>query len=793
MDNERNYRVNIRNLVELLGERLYAEPSIVIRELISNASDASLFSKRPKGDDFRITIYHEPPDQLVIRDYGCGMTGEQLEDHLAVVANDGKRRECLRLRQSGQADFVSRIIGEFGVGFLSAFVVSKRVVVETVPESSTDWWGWRWESTGDTKYQITKFQGNAPGTTVRLFLNLKKYGQFNQARYVNDQAKRYSRLITVPIFYGTGEEADLLNPSQAPWDAAGPSGPKRWQEFLVGLDSYQDAADWLDVVVLSDSDVQGVLYFPYFNAAPQHPPGFVNIYCKGVLVEENNGEIVPRSIKCVRGMIQSADFQLQLDRGAILRNELFARVQSTLETAVLGHLTALASRDDPAKRERLARILDVHAATLMEGCLALEDEEVFCRIAEMLHIPTTHYHETTIPAYLERARRNPSQDAQERIFYSTQRFGGRQVAALVRKRNWEIVDCYNNLYRLFLERYTSLKNIRLHNVADDLDLFFDVVEPQGGWKDIVNLYQEMVHTGQRHEARLALCQTNEMPLSLLEQPGPSKPTVDGLVAGAKVERRILYINKSNPLLQRLVSQIEAQTIDPELLEMILHECFHLTCLFSDQSIESVHLFEHQQKVLNDLASLSDLNKRMDKDRLAQREQQSKLRDDILSLTKQLREAKDESLASEPAESEDSTVFVGIPFRAPYNEVYEEGIKPTVTQLGLKPVMLAEVVKPGSIPNDIHVGILQATAAIFDVSEPNANVYYELGLAHGLRKLDRTILICTEKAIEHLSFDARHLRTLSYELTPRQFKDFRERLNASLQEIIGRNDVGVSSP
>jgi hypothetical protein len=268
--------------------------------------------------------------------------------------------------------------------------------------------------------------------------------------------------------------------------------------------------------------------------------------------------------------------------------------------------------------------------------------------------------------------------------------------------------------------------------------------------------------------------------------------VDGLVAGAKVERRTLYINKSNPLLQRLVNQIEAQAMDPELLEMILHECLHLAYLFSDQSVESVHLFEHQQKVLTELASLSDLNKRMDKDRLAQREQQSKLRDEILSLTKQLRELKEESLTPESAAPGDGTVFVGIPFKEPYkDEVYEEGIKPIITQLGLKPVMLADVFKPGSIPNDIHVGIMRATAAIFDVSEPNANVYYELGLAHGFRKLDRTILICRDEAKDHLSFDARHLRALSYELTPRPFKDFRERLNAALQEIIGRKDVGVS--
>src|SRR5712664_1557166 len=125
MDNEQNYQVNIRNLVELLGERLYAEPSIVIRELISNASDAWLFSERPRGDDFRIEIYHESPDQLIIRDYGCGMTREELEQHLAVVANGNKRQEYLRLRESGRADFAARIIGEFGLGFLSSFVVSK--------------------------------------------------------------------------------------------------------------------------------------------------------------------------------------------------------------------------------------------------------------------------------------------------------------------------------------------------------------------------------------------------------------------------------------------------------------------------------------------------------------------------------------------------------------------------------------------------------------------------------------------------------------------------------------------
>lgn len=772
-----NYGVNIRELVRLLGGRLYSNPGVVLRELVSNASDACVIALAEGASNVHIRVYHEGGNQLVVKDTGRGMTEEELRHHLSVVANSSKRDAVMRLRSQGQAEFADRIIGEFGLGFLTTFVISEHVVVETFPTAEGGASGWRWESQGDTRFTLEALRDGEPGTTIRMTIDTREHPNFTGSRYVRDQIRKYSRQITVPIYYGIGEEAEHLNPSTAPWSESGPDARARWREFLAGWDTHSDAAEWLSAVPICSEDVQGVLYFPCYNATPQRQLGTVDMYCKGVLVEQDNHSIIPKPIRCVRGMLQSPHFALRLDRESVVANERFQHIQRELESAVLQHLSDLATRPDARSHEELAAILRVHDHVIMEGCLTIRDEDTFTRIAELIPISTTYSSHTSLPEYLERARSDHPNDSRPRIFYFQQSLGSRQLSTLVRKRRWELIDCSFNLYLVFLQRYAHIKEIQIYDIAEELDLLFDPVEAEGGWQEIVKICSEMSAPGITLEAKLAHSQSAEMPLSLVN-PGQSgganrsrteRETGTAVPPGTGQVDRSLYVNRNNPLLQQLVAQIESKTVDHDLLYLVIREMFLNTLVFADEAVEPVQLFEHHQRILTELCSLSDQVARLEQERLNRRTESRGPA------------AQDVERAAGPAG--DGSVFVGMPFKAEFTmEVYEAALKPAIQAAGLRPVMLQEHFAPGDIPQEIVEGIANASAAVFDVTEPNPNVYYELGLAHGVLKSGRTALICKEEAMHDRAFDTRHYRVLPYSFRPSQFADFRTKLGQFLSEV-----------
>ncbi|MGA2258043.1 MAG: hypothetical protein ABSG53_25540, partial [Thermoguttaceae bacterium] len=608
-------------------------------------------------------------------------------------------------------------------------------------------------------------------------INQRQHGEFCGSRFVRDTIRRFSRQILVPIYYGKGDDAELLNPSAAPWNAVGTLAKKEWQDFLSGIESHADVRDWLGAVTISTDDVQGVLYFPCYNATPHRRLGTVDVYCRGVLIEHDNQSLIRKSIRCVRGMVQSKHFRLRLDRGGIIEDEAARRIQEQLESRVLGHLSDLAGGQTTSDQEELCSILNVHDHVLMEGCVTIENEATFIRLGDLMPFSST-IGRTTIPQYVQRAKATHPHDAWPRVFYFRERVGSRQVATLVRKRHWELLDCSNGLHLIFLQRYAQIKRLQLHDIQDELDLLFDVVEPDGGWCDIIDLYSRLAPAGIVLRPKLAHVQNSEMPLTLVT---PSKQNRDHIgssggenaphTGGAEQQDRVLYVNRNNSLMQRLAGLIESKSIDREILAMILEEALFNILVFADEIVDAVHLFEHHQRTLTELCALSEQVTRLHQNRLVQREGQ------------RTGESSGDEHGGRTLSDGDGSVFVGTPFKSPYtSDIYPFALKPAIEAAGLRPVMLEEVVGPGDIPEEILNSITRASAAVFDVSELNANVYYELGLSHGLLKPNRTILVCDEGKLEGRPFDVRHLRTMTYDLAPHKFEEFKNRLSEVLKDI-----------
>ncbi|MGF1522667.1 MAG: ATP-binding protein [Leptolyngbyaceae cyanobacterium] len=809
----KTYEVNIRELVDLLGSRLYEDPDIVLRELISNASDACHFSAAKNKDSqprkYRIEIFHEPPNQLIVRDNGRGMTETELKIHLSTVATRNKRQECEKLRREGKADYASRIIGEFGLGFLSTFAICEQVIVETVSEQTGDFQGWRWKSDGDTEYELAPFQGNESGTTVRLFLNLREYRQFSGSLYVRDIIKKYSRSLPIPIYYLQDGQAERLNDNSAPFEILDTDSKGRWQSFLRDMELFEDAKNWIDAIVINYKNVQGILYFPSYNSTAHRPLGRVDLYSKGVLIQSDNNEIIPQHLKCVRGILQSEYFKLTLDRNSIFMDETVNAIQTYLDTEIINYLIGLSKSDDQESEWRLKKILHIHGSTLLEGCLSLKDDETFCKIAEMLPLRTNQFSSTSVIEYLERSKSNRS-DQVDRIFYYTKPLGNRQISNLVRKRQWELVDCSHTLYLLLLKRYTNYQNshnrksnfifediIHLSDINEYLSLLFDEVEPDKGWLKIINYYNQLTHPTLKLDTRLAHHPNSEVPLVLLpkdnfpindshsdgfneyssapkeslqEQVSKPKKIINASPLGIMQKECLLYVNKSNDLMAQLARQ--DNNIDLEILELTLHEIFHIVATFSDEFIDPVHLFDYHQKTLKQMVYLSGEVLRLEKQKIDEQEKMVEA-ETIHRLNLQ-----------EPQLSMDRTVFVSLPFKEPFlEEVYMDGLKPIIEANNLKPTMLMESMNLGNIPQEIVDSVANACFIVVDISEPSENIYYELGLAHGFDKMNRTLLIRDTFATEKVAFSAMPYRRLNYSRNYREFKTFLSEFEEILKSAV----------
>lgn len=764
--------VNIKRLIKLLGDRLFRDPKIVLKELISNANDACIIAMTVNEQflenvtNYRIEIFHESPNKLIIKDNGIGMTKEDLEDHLSTIANDNKRNKKIKLREEGMSDYATRIIGEFGIGFLSSFIISKEVIVETVPVTSENLEGWRWSSKGDSDYTIEAFKGTSFGTRVEMHIDTKRYSQFNAPLFVKDQLRKVGRYFSVPIYYLMGTEKELVNSDKAPWDLKSEDAIADWRKYLSSIENFKDAQDWLSAFLINEDNIQGILYFPFYNSK-QHLVGTVDIYSQGILVEQNSSDIIPYPFKCVRGVIQSSSLKIGLDRESIRHDNAFKIIQERLRDLIMSHIIELANSSQKSKNEELLNIMTIHEEVLKEGLLLIEDNDAFCQIMELVSFYTSQSNSSTILQYLDRAEKYRS------IYFSIKNLGNRQLTALVKKFKREIIFIRHPAEVSLLKKYSKIKNLQFIDINEELDLLFDVVEPIGGWRKIIEYYGKLVvHRGLSFQPKLAHNPNSEMPLSLIKRnkgDAPNSHSGNGSLQMDEINFT-LYVNKNNTLLQRLVKQVEDNIVDNDHLDLILHELFHHAAIYADENIEQVHLFQHHESVLSEFANLSEE---------ITRKRQTKL-------DNRLKE-KAESTFEKQKDIGNGTVFIGIPFKEPYLEVLYGSLKSILIDLKLEPIIMKESLEPGQpIPIKIYNKIQEASAAIFDVSEENLNIYYELGIAHGLKK-DRTFIICNTNKLNSgsLPIDTSSYTTIDYphDFSYKKFTEFLKKLSDAISQTL----------
>ncbi len=375
--------VDLGGLMTVLGRHLYSTPVVALRELVQNAHD-SIIRRRIEQpswhDEARITVQGDvTTGTITVTDSGAGLTDHEIHAFLATVGVGYTRT----LREQGEK---TGLIGMFGLGFLSAFVLSKRVTVETTSYQAPEQ-GWRYRSTNGEQYTLEKIPARPVGATVTLelrddFLHLAGDGLLKQA------LQHYCILLREPVFIG--EEEKSLNPEPPPWrqtDATIIEHPvqvrRKRLEFAARFEHHFEPICTVPVTPGSESDAIGLLWVQdgatYGNSDNRN----LSVFVRGMLLDDDARDLLPSWAGFVGGVIESERLTPTASREDLQRDEHYDATRRALSEALISGLADIAHTQPEAWR----RVLSRHNEALLGAALC--DERLFDLLANDVRIPTS--------------------------------------------------------------------------------------------------------------------------------------------------------------------------------------------------------------------------------------------------------------------------------------------------------------------------------------------------------------------------------------------------------------------
>jgi molecular chaperone HtpG len=473
------FKTEVSELLHLIVHSLYSHKEIFLRELVSNSSDAldklkylTLTDDEYKKLEFdpRIDISYDDENKatLTVSDNGIGMDHDDLVAQLGTIARSGTKNFLSSLTGDQRKD--SNLIGQFGVGFYSCFMVADEV--EVISKKAGDSQAWKWVSDGKGSYQVSESERDSFGTTVLLHLN-DEGKEFAGRWRIEDLIKKYSNHIAFPIYLkyvdtqyeGEGDKrkekketkVEQVNSASALWRRSKSElTDEDYVEFYktIGHDT-EDPLLYVHTKAEGTMEYTTLFYIP--KAAPfdmyqaDYKPG-VKLYVRRVFITDDEKELMPAYLRFVRGIIDSEDLPLNVSREILQQNRVMANIKSASVKKLLGEFKELADRD----KDKYGEFIEQYNRPLKEGLYS--DFSNRDTLLELVRFKSTEVESwTSLADYKERM----SED-QKAIYYIT---GGDEDTL----RNSPLIEAYTS------------KNIEVLIMDDEID---EIVVPAiGRFKD----------------------------------------------------------------------------------------------------------------------------------------------------------------------------------------------------------------------------------------------------------------------------------------------------------------------
>ena len=419
------FQTEVRQLLQLMIHSLYSNKEIFLRELISNASDAAdklrfeaLATPSLLADDTELGISIEvdkTKNTLAVTDNGIGMSRDELIDNLGTIAKSGTAEFLQQMTGDKQHD--AHLIGQFGVGFYSAFIVADKVTVDTRRAGVDAKDAVRWESAGEGEFTIENIEREERGTRVTLHLK-EDESEFAESFRIESLIRKYSDHIGFPVSLLAVDEEDaetkVVNSATALWTRSRSDVTEdEYKEFYKHLShDFTDPLTWSHNRVEGKREYTSLLYIP--TAAPfdlwnREAPRGLKLYVQRVFIMDDAEQFLPLYLRFVKGVVDSSDLPLNVSRELLQQNPALTTMRGALTRRVLDMLKKIA-----ADKDDYQKFWAEFGQVLKEGLV--EDHANKDKLAKLLRFATTHSGNDTqdqsLDDYLERAKED-----QDKIYY----------------------------------------------------------------------------------------------------------------------------------------------------------------------------------------------------------------------------------------------------------------------------------------------------------------------------------------------------------------------------------------
>ncbi len=613
---EHRFQAEVSEVLRLVINSLYSHKEIFLRELVSNASDALdklrfRAIREPElmgeGEGLRVRIaFDAEAHTLTISDNGIGMSAEELAKSLGTIAWSGSRDFIQKLEEAqGQGEDKSlQLIGQFGVGFYSAYLVADRVEVVSRAAGASE--ASRWESDARDTFRIEPAERAERGTDVILHLKAEQHDLADSFR-LRELVRRYSDYVSYPIELqvekATGEGADkktekvfeTVNQASALWQRQPKDVTKeQYEEFYKHLGhDWEPPLAWKHFHIEGTQMFAGLLFIPQqrpmdlFGPEPRHG---VRLHVRRVFVMDNCEELVPRWLRFVRGVIDSEDLPLNVSRELLQDSRAVRIIRKQVINQTLDLLDELA-KDRPDDYEKLWGSFGV---VLKEGLHF--DPEYKDRLGKLLRYASTKQEGlTSLDAYVERMA-----EGQPAIYYAagTDREGLSRSPHLeaLEKRGYEVLfmtDGVDPFAVAGLGSYQEKPLVSAMNADIQLDeeTHRKVEEQAKQAGSLFDRFRQVL--GERVADVRASERLTDSPACLVQPEGSLEPHIERMLRAQQIElpkaRRILELNLDHPLVKSLKALAE-QEKPPERVDEWIEMLYDQALLAEGSPIESPERF-----------------------------------------------------------------------------------------------------------------------------------------------------------------------------------------------------------
>ncbi|WP_026687867.1 molecular chaperone HtpG [Azovibrio restrictus] len=581
------FQAEVKQLLHLMIHSLYSNKEIFLRELISNASDAcdklrfeALNNAALYGDDSELKIrvaFDKEARTITISDNGIGLSREEAIAHLGTIAKSGTKEFFTALTGDQAKD--AHLIGQFGVGFYSSFIIADRVTVVSRRAGLPADQAVCWESGGEGDFSVEMVEKAGRGTDVILHLR-EGEDEFLNAWRLKSIIRKYSDHITLPILMAgekwdeekkeqvpSGED-ETVNQASALWARSKSDiTDEQYKEFYkhVGHD-FEDPLTWVHAKVEGKQEYTQLLYIPArapFDLWDRNARHGVKLYVKRVFIMDDAEKLMPLYLRFVRGVVDSADLPLNVSREILQESKDIEAIRNGCSRKVLSMLEALADSDEAEEKEKYAKFWGEFGKVLKEG--VGEDFANKEKIAGLLRFASTHgdtpEETVSLKDYIGRMK-----EGQEKIYYVTaESFKAAQNSPhleIFRKKGIEVLLLSDRVDEWVVGNLTEFDGKPLQSVAKgglDLGKLEDEAEKQEAEK-AADEYKELIEKvktslGERVKDVRVTHRLTDSPSCLVTEDFDVSGNLARILkaAGQKAPevKPILEINPSHPAVQRL--------------------------------------------------------------------------------------------------------------------------------------------------------------------------------------------------------------------------------------------------